>query len=118
MSWLMIFILGRWSFDHFQKVFASIHRKNKKCVCVWGWGGGGGWGGRGVQKKVRGNLKDNSGRESIRFDASTTGLRATEHELVGSKKAEKLPRIPKIGTRDPGVNRTQRRCKSMTVLDS
>ena len=31
MSWLMIFMEGRWSFDHFQKVFESIHRKNKKC---------------------------------------------------------------------------------------
>ena len=28
-----------------------------------------------------------------------------EHELVGSKKIEKLPRIPNIGARDPGLNR-------------
>ena len=51
-------------------------------------------------------------------DASTTGLEAPEHELGGSKKIEKLPRIPKIGARDPGLSRAQRRCKSMTVLDS
>ena len=31
MSWLMAVIQGRWSLDHFQKVFESIHRKIKKC---------------------------------------------------------------------------------------
>ena len=43
-------------------------------------------------------------------DASTTGLGAHEHELVVSKKIEKLSRIPKISSRDPGLNRAQRRC--------
>ena len=70
------------------------------------------------QKQARGNSQDHSSRESIPDDASTIGLRVSEHELVGSKKTEKLPRIPKIGARDPGLNRAQRRCKSMTVLDS
>ena len=55
MSWLMIFILGRWSFDPFQKVFERMHRENKKChvntfLYMEGEGGGGGGGGRGVQK--------------------------------------------------------------------
>ena len=64
------------------------------------------------QKQARANSRDHSGRESIPDDAPTRGLRAPEHELVGSKKIEKLPRIPKIGSM------AQRRCKSMTVLDS
>ena len=72
----------------------------------------------GCQKQNRGNSQDHSGRESIPDNVSTAGLRASEHELVGNKKAEKLPRIPKIGASDPGLNWAQRRCKSMTVLDS
>ena len=70
------------------------------------------------QKQARANSQDHLGRESISGDTSTTGLRAPEHEVVERKKIEELPRIPKIGSRDPGLNRTQRRCKSMTVLDS
>ena len=53
------------------------------------------------QKQARANSQDHSGSESIPGD-----------ELVGSKKIEKLPRIPKNGAR------AQRRSKSMTVLDS
>ena len=34
-------------------------------------------------------------------DASAKGLGAPEDKLVGSKKIEKLPRIPKIGARGP-----------------
>ena len=99
MPWLMVFIQSRWSFDHFQKVFESIHSKSKKChvntfFCTWG-----------CQKKARGNSQNHSGRESIPDDASTTDLRASEHELVESKKTEKLPKIPQIGARDPGLNR-------------
>ena len=78
-----------------------------KRFCTWG-----------CQKQVRANSQGQSGREGMFDDASTTGLEAPEHELGGSKKIEKLPRIPKIGARDPGLNRAQRRCKSMTVLDS
>ena len=72
------------------------------------------------QKQARGNSQDHSGRERISDDddASTTGLRTPEHELVGNKKTEKLPRIPKIDARDPGLNRAQRRCRSMTMLVS
>ena len=55
--------------------------------CTWG-----------CQKQARANLQDHLGRKSIPDDASTTGLRAPECELFGSKKTEKLPRIPKIGT--------------------
>ena len=75
--------------------------------CTWG-----------CQKQARANSWDHLGRESIPDDASITGLRVHEHELVGSKKIEKLPRIPKIGTKDPGLNRAQQRCKSMMVLHS
>ena len=78
-----------------------------KRFCTWG-----------CQKQVRANSQDQSGREGMFDDASTTDLEAPEHELGGSKKIEKLPRIPKIGARDPGLSRAQRRCKSMTVLDS
>ena len=53
----------------------------------------------GCQKQARADSQDHSGRESIPDDASTTGLRGPEHELVGSKKIEKLPRIPKICAR-------------------
>ena len=70
------------------------------------------------QKQARANSQDHLGRESISDDASTTGLTAPEHEVVENKKIEELPRIPKIDTRDPGLNWAQRRCKSMTVLDS
>ena len=109
MPWLMALIQGSWSFDFFQNVLESIHRKNKKChvnTCTWG-----------CQKQAKGNSEDHSGRECTPDDASTTGLRGSEHELAGSKKTEKLPRIPRIGVSDPGLDRVQRRCKSMMVLD-
>ena len=63
----------------------------KHFFCTWG-----------CQKQARADSQDHSGRESISDDASTTGLRVPEHELVGSKKIEKLPRIPKIGARARG----------------
>ena len=50
--------------------------------CTWG-----------CQKQARANSQDQPGRESIPDDVSTTDLRVPEHELVGSKKIEKLPRI-------------------------
>ena len=70
------------------------------------------------QKQARANSKDHSGREGMPDDASLTDLGTPGHELVGGKKIKKLPRIPKIDTRDTELNRAQRRCKSMTMLDS
>ena len=67
--------------------------------CTWG-----------CQKQARANSQDHLNRESMPNDASTTGLGAHEHELVVSKKIEKLSRIPRISSRDPGLNRAQRRC--------
>ena len=75
--------------------------------CTWG-----------CQKQARANSKDHSGREGMPDDASLTDLGTPGHELVGGKKIEKLSRIPKIDTRDTELNRAQRRCKSMTMLDS
>ena len=94
-----------------KKFLKSLHRKIKNVIehffCTWG-----------CQKQARVYLQDHSGRQSMPDDASTTGLGAPEHEFVKSKTIEKLPRIPKIGSRDPGLNRAQRRYKIMTVLDS
>ena len=72
----------------------------------------------GCPKQARANSQDHSDRESIPDDVSTTDLRAPEHELLESKKIENLARIPKIGARFRGLNKAQRRCKNMTVLDS
>ena len=44
--------------------------------------------------------------ESIPNGVSKTGPKAPAHNLVASKKTEKLPKIPKIGARDLGSNRS------------
>ena len=62
--------------------------------CTWG-----------CQKEARANSQDHSRRESIPDDVSKTGPKAPGHKLVASKKIEKLPKIPKIGARDLGLNR-------------
>ena len=59
--------------------------------CRWGCG-----------KEARANSQDHSGKESIPDDVSMTGLKAPEHK----KKVEKLPKIPKIGARYLGLNRS------------
>ena len=58
--------------------------------CTWG-----------CQKEARANPKDHSGSESMPDDVSMTGPKAPEYKLVGSKKTEKLPRIPKNCARSP-----------------
>ena len=89
----MAFIQGRCSLDYFQKVFESIHRKIKKCHVN--------------NFFVHGGVKNRPGLiyKTIRVEKlylmMPTGLRAPEHKLVEIKKIEKLPRIPKIGVRDP-----------------
>ena len=50
---------------------------------------------------------------------SKTGPKAPWHNLVASKRIEKLPKIPKICPRDLGLNwgsPNLRRCKSITAL--
>ena len=52
---------------------------------------------------------------------SKTGLKAPAHNLVVGKKIEKLPKNPKVCTRDLGSNRGSTnlgKCKSITALDS
>ena len=78
--------------------------------CTWG-----------CQKEARANSQDYSSRESMPDDVSKTDQKAPAHNLVASKKIEKLPKISKIGTRDSVSNKGSTnlwRCKSITVLDS
>ena len=63
--------------------------------CTWG-----------CQKEARSNLHYHWGMESIPNGVSKTGPKAPAHNLVASKKIEKLPKIPKIGSRDLGSNRS------------
>ena len=62
--------------------------------CAWG-----------CQKEARPNSQDYSSRESMPDDVSKTDQKAPAHNLVASKKIEKLPKISKIGTRDSGSNK-------------